>query len=262
MLQRAASSVSPPTSNVRVVYLRCLVCIAVRAGCGVQLLQRTTGLPCTMGSNPYYPALLSDTVVFLGGGLCWGLGKSSAALGLSMNDDSNCSHDKANGCRHMDSAHVNTDGSHYSHRGDGVGNIFNERTSLGQARELTASTREDPVDYTVTRGETFSAPTRSRYEADVQAMNEDGMGESVNDAPTVTREESGPGLGVSKIETCGDASSKEASKGWTPAHSSLLLTRHLLQIDEGDLQPDAADKVIVHLGLISLPQCAAVFTSL
>lgn len=32
------------------------------------------------GTNPYFPALLSDILVFLGAGLCWGLSKASAAV--------------------------------------------------------------------------------------------------------------------------------------------------------------------------------------
>lgn len=44
----------------------------------MQVRHRPTG----GGSNPYYPALLSDTVMFLGAGLCWGFRKASTALRL------------------------------------------------------------------------------------------------------------------------------------------------------------------------------------
>lgn len=45
----------------------------------------TTGatIPVCSGANPYYPALLSDALIFLGGGLGWGLAKASAAANLS-----------------------------------------------------------------------------------------------------------------------------------------------------------------------------------
>ena len=85
---------------------------ARRVGCGVQVRPRTVLLPtppathhgratassssatttttttgatipgCS-GANPYYPALLSDALTFVGGGLCWGLAKASAAANLS-----------------------------------------------------------------------------------------------------------------------------------------------------------------------------------
>lgn len=182
------------------------------------------------GLNPYYPALLTEAITLFGAGLCWGMEKASATLGLSFAPQERRQTDTSLQSRSDRLSGMHLDGYDEAgvfRRGDlgrsgprdgAMPRVIRENSLESEASSTGAAVRRQRGALSSVVGEGFDGPAERRM-GSAREAGQEGGGDG----------ESGQDREVSLLSMTG-----------TPA---LILVRQFLQIGAGELDADASEKV-------------------